>query len=72
MSMDWMRWKTKHVFLRTKHGKVFSGEVEEVADMGDGLIFISIIDKFDALVMLRVDEIVEIKEEEKRNGSRRS
>lgn len=61
--MEWIDWERKFVFVRTGVGKVYSGVVQEVADIGDGVIFISLIDKFDNWVTLAVKEIVEIKEE---------
>lgn len=65
--MDWKKWNGKKVFLRTNKGKVFQGVIEEVEDMGSGLIFISLIDKFSNFVTVTVGEIVEIKED-KENG----
>jgi len=61
--MDWKRWKGKKIFLRTKHGKVYSGKVIEV-EINLPLIWIVIIDKFEKRVQFSASEIVEIKEEE--------
>lgn len=61
--MDWKEWEGRKIFLRTKSGKVYSGNVKEIADVGDGLVFISIIDKFGLWVTISTGEIIEIKEE---------
>lgn len=67
--MDWKGWEGKRVFLRTNKSKVYSGVVKEVADVGDGVIFFSIIDKFGSWVTVVVSEIIEIKEEDKKGES---
>ena len=64
--MEWKVWEQKRVFLRTKFDKVYSGIVQEVADVGDGVIFLSLLDKFDNWVTITVKEIVEIKEEKEK------
>lgn len=61
--MDWNVWIGKQIFLRTNKDKVYSGIVKEVADVGDGIIFLSLLDKFGQWVTVTVKEIVEIKEE---------
>lgn len=61
--MEWKRWEGLKVFIRTKSGKFYSGVVKEVADIGDGIIFISLIDKFGQWVSVTAKEIVELKEE---------
>jgi len=58
-----MDWKDKKVFVRTKHGKVYSGVIINIDNSNDGLIWISIIDKFGDRVQFVHSEIVEIKEE---------
>lgn len=60
--MEWNGWIGKYVFIRTQHGKVYSGIVKDV-DVGKILTWIIIIDKFGNRVQLVSDEIVEIKEE---------
>lgn len=60
----WMNWTGKFVFIRTRHSRVYSGEVVEVDDTsGKPLVWITIIDKFGNRVTFLQDEIVEIKEE---------
>ncbi len=61
--MEWMEWKGKHIFLRTKYGKVYSGKVLSVDEQSPQLIFISILDKFGNNVTIAHSEIIEIKEE---------
>ena len=63
--MDWNGWIGKKIFLRTRKDKVYSGVVKEVQDCGDGLVFISLIDKFDNWVTVTANEIAELKEEGK-------
>ena len=61
--MDWNKWNGKRIFVQLKTGAVYSGVVEEVADVGDGHIFISITDKFGQWITFVVNEIIKIKEE---------
>jgi len=61
--MDWNEWNEKEIFLRTIHGKVYSGKVIAVDISSPPLIWITIIDKFGARVMFTHSEIAQIKEE---------
>jgi hypothetical protein len=58
----WKRWEGKKIFVRTKT-HVYSGVVKEVADVGDGIVFISFLDKFGNWVTVTSTEILEMKEE---------
>lgn len=64
--MDWNSWKGKGIFIRTKSGKVYSGEVIDVDSKDPIIIFITINDKFGLKVTFATSEIVEIKEENKK------
>jgi hypothetical protein len=61
--MDWKEWDGKKIFVQLKSGAVYSGIVKEVADVGDGTIFITIKDKFNMLVTFVANEIIKIVEE---------
>ncbi len=61
--MEWKIWIGKKVFIRTRHGKVYSGEVIEVDDNSLPLIWLVINDKFNERVQFSVEEITEIREE---------
>lgn len=63
MMDGWNKWQGRRIFLRTNKDRVYTGVVQEIADCGDDLIFLSLIDKFGAWVTVIVSEIVEIKEE---------
>ena len=63
--MDWTVWIGKNVFIRTRHGKVYSGEVIEVDANSLPLVWLVINDKFDERVQFSVEEITEIREEKK-------
>jgi len=63
--MEWKDWEGKYVFIRTQHGKVYSGLVKEVNSDSLPLIWIIILDKFNQIVQLVSSEIVQIKEETK-------
>jgi ribosome maturation factor RimP len=65
--MDWSDWLGKHIFVRLKTGKVFSGEVIEISD-DDGInpVFIKIIDKFNEPVVFQANQVVELKLEGKK------
>jgi hypothetical protein len=67
-TMEWKEWNGKEIFLRTKHGKVYSGKVIGVDDKDSELTWITIIDKFGARVVFVHSEITQIKEET-RNGA---
>ena len=59
----WKRWEGKKVFLVLKNNRKYQGVVEEVHDSGDGLIFLSITDKFGKWVTFTISEIDVIQEE---------
>ena len=61
--MEWKDWEGKKVFIRTGHGKVYSGIVKEVNLDSLPLVWIIILDKFNQLVQLISSEIIQIKEE---------
>jgi len=63
--MDWNEWTGKRIFVQLRSGGVYSGKVDEVSDMGDGVIFISITDKFGQSITFTIKEIVKIVEEGK-------
>lgn len=54
----------KKIFIRTKSNRVYSGIIQEVDDSNPPLIWLSMLDRFDKLVQLSINEILEIKEEE--------
>jgi len=61
--MEWKDWIGKAIFVKLKSGSVYSGTVEEVSDMGNNLVFISIIDKYGKWVTFTTSEIIKIVEE---------
>lgn len=61
--MEWKGWEGKKVFIRTKHDKVYSGNIKSIDESSPPLVFIYLIDKFGENVMIVHSEIVEIKEE---------
>jgi len=61
--VDWKDWIHKTVFIRTQHGKVYSGVVKEVDTGSPPLIWITITDKYNQIVQLIHSEISEIKED---------
>lgn len=61
--MEWKGWIGKNVFLRTKSGKVYSGKIDGIIDLGDKNILVSVIDKYNFSVALAAAEISELKEE---------
>lgn len=63
--MNWLEWKEKRVFLRLKTGKVFTGKIIDIdeSDKINGIIFMTILDKFNKEVTFVHSEILEIKEE---------
>jgi hypothetical protein len=64
--VGWISWLDKKVFLRLKTEKVFTGKIIDVdeRDSKNGIIFLTILDKFDKTVTFVVSEILEIKEED--------
>jgi len=61
--VDWKDWINKKVFIRTIHGKVYSGIVQDIDENSPPLIWITIIDKYNQIVQIVQSEIAEIKED---------
>lgn len=61
----WNRWEGKRVFLITRSGRNYTGNVISVDDLSPPLIFLTLKDKFDQIVTFSTFEILEIKEETK-------
>jgi len=53
----------KRVYVRLKSGRYYTGKVIEVADVGNGLIFITLIDKFNSHIVFSSNEIEVLEEE---------
>ncbi len=63
--MEWMEWKGKHIFVQLKSGGNYTGEVVDVDDKTNPLVWITIIDKFGEKVTFIHSEIIKIVEENK-------
>lgn len=61
--MEWKEWNGKRVFVQLRNGGVYSGEVIDVDTNSNGLVFITIIDKYGDRVTIVHSEIIKIKEE---------
>ena len=61
--MEWKDWEGKQVFIRTKHGKFYTGLVKDIDLNSLPLIWITIKDKFKEKVQISASEIIEIKED---------
>lgn len=61
--MEWKEWEGKHVFLRTKHNKVYTGTIKIIDEQAKPIIFIHLKDKYGLPVMFASSEIIELKEE---------
>jgi len=61
--MDWEYFIDKKVYLITRKNRIYTGRIKEV-DNSPPLVWISLIDKYNKLIQLTAEEIVEIKEEE--------
>ena len=59
----WNNFIGKKVFVILKNKRSYSGVVEEVNDVGNGLIFLGLRDKFGQFLMFAVSEIEVIEEE---------
>lgn len=59
----WEKYEGKKVFLRTNKNRVYSGVIKEIADVGNGIIFISLINSLGQWTTVVGSEITEIKEE---------
>jgi hypothetical protein len=64
MPNGWNRWIGKNVFVVLNNKRIYTGKVREVHDAGAGIIFISIIDRYEKWVTFQVKEIETIQEEE--------
>lgn len=56
-------WKGRKVFIKLKNGRVYSGTVDSVDDHRNGLIFLTLLDKFNKHVCFASGEIEVIQEE---------
>ncbi len=66
--MEWKEWNGKKVFVQLKTGAVYSGKIIDVDEKSPGIVFITLLDKFDMNVMFVVSEIIKIKEEGDENA----
>ncbi len=60
----WKKYLKKKVFVVLKNDRRYSGKLINISDIGNGLIFLSIIDIKNHLVTFTSDEIKMIQEEE--------
>jgi len=56
------RFLDKKVFIKLKSNRVYSGTVKEVSDQDNGLVFISIVDKFGKDVTFANGEVEVVEE----------
>jgi len=61
----WKYWMEKKVFIILKNNRQYSGKVIEVSDEKNGLVWISLIDKFNNRITFVNSEIDLIQEENK-------
>jgi len=60
--IDWKDLIGKNIFVKLKSGFQYSGDISEVIDTGDNLLWIHMIDKFGKLVVFLPKEVVELVE----------
>jgi hypothetical protein len=60
--IDLKKFEGKDILIILKNGRKYSGGIVELADVGDGLIFVTIIDKFGLNVCFTSGEIEVIEE----------
>ena len=58
MKLNWQELLNKNVFLKTKNNFEYTGVICEIADTGDGMVWVHLTDKFGKLVVFLQDEIV--------------
>ena len=63
MALDWNYWINKNVYLITRKDRIYTGVIKDVDLDTKPFIWITLIDKYNQIVQLTTDEIVEIKEE---------
>jgi len=63
--IDWNYWIGKKVFVQLKHGAVYSGVIQSVDNLKNTIdtYFITILDKFNKVVIFTNEEIVKLVEE---------
>ena len=64
--MEWKYWEGKNVFVQLKSGGYYNGKVLEVESSGNGLVFITILDKYGERVSFVNSEIIKIVEEKEK------
>jgi len=68
MALDWTYWIDKNVYIITRKNRIYTGIIQDVDLDTSPIIWITIIDKYNQIVQLTTDEIVEIKEERHQQG----
>jgi len=61
--MEWKYWLNKRVFVQLKSGGFYNGEVVDIDETSNPLVFMTMIDKFGDKVTFVHSEIVKIVEE---------
>lgn len=61
--VDWKHWLDKKVYVETRSGRIYTGEITEVDDSKLPLIWITLIDKYNKEVTLVHSEITIIRED---------
>lgn len=65
------RYLEQRVFIKLKSGRFYTGVLKEVADTGNGLMFISFIDRFGEWVTVSSNELEAIEPEREELVDRR-
>ena len=61
---SWNDWKGKQVYVILKNKRRYTGLITDISNIGDGSVFIKLLDKFDKNVGFLSSEIEVIQEEE--------
>jgi hypothetical protein len=62
---SWMYFEGKKVFIILKNRRQYSGVVQKIENAGNGLVFVTLIDKFGKRVVFTTGEISNMEEEGK-------
>jgi hypothetical protein len=59
----WSYYTKKKVYIILKNKRVYSGIIENIEDVGNGIVWITLTDKFDKRVTISTGEVEMVEEE---------
>jgi hypothetical protein len=60
--INWKNWQSKKAYIRLKSGRVYTADIKLVDDSDRQIIFLHLVDKFGAEIIVVHSQIIEIRE----------